>query len=106
MIGRRFDRSAAGRVVLNNLMRVSRWGRVDALVEQEDSGEPTTGSVALLAAIRRRGPTASAAARLANLDVAGVARFLSGERTLSQSSIDKLAAGLGLSLQQARSFPE
>lgn len=72
---------------------------VDCLVEEEESGKPLTVSETLLAEIRRRRLTAYAAARLAGLDTAVLARFMSNERTLSQSSIDKLAAALGLSLQ-------
>ena len=72
------------------------------LVEQEESTSPPTVSQTLLAEIRRRDLTAYSAAKLAKLDTAVMARFLSGERTLSQGSIDKLAAALGLSLQPIR----
>jgi plasmid maintenance system antidote protein VapI len=56
-------------------------------------------SKSLRDAIRERGLTAYAAAKLAGVSVDAIQRFLNRQRGLTLATVDKLADSLGLSLR-------
>jgi plasmid maintenance system antidote protein VapI len=66
----------------------------------EISETTETGSVSnsLREAIRQRGLTAYAAAKLAGVSVDAIQRFLNRQRGLTLTTVDKLASSLGLTL--------
>jgi transcriptional regulator with XRE-family HTH domain len=68
---------------------------------REDGGsDPVSGTISksLRNAIRDRGLTAYAAAKLAGVSVDAIQRFLNRKRGLTLSTVDKLAGSLGLTL--------
>ena len=70
------------------------------IMDQEGIPASDSGSVSksLRNAIRERGLTAYAAAKLAGVSVDAIQRFLNRQRGLTLSTVDKLANSLGLTL--------
>lgn len=61
-----------------------------------EPGRPTPIRDALIAAVRRRGLSGYALAKLSGIDAAAIRRFLAGERDLTLARADALFAALGL----------
>jgi plasmid maintenance system antidote protein VapI len=66
--------------------------------------EPETNADRMRRAIRDSGLTHYALAQLAKIDRKQIDRFMSGERSPTLDTADRLAAALGLELQQRKGY--